>query len=85
MEILYTKTFKAGFKKLPSHIQEATGKKLALLLKNFRHSSLRTKKIKSHLTIWEASITMEYRLTFQIKENTIILRKIGTHKILKKP
>jgi mRNA-degrading endonuclease YafQ of YafQ-DinJ toxin-antitoxin module len=33
--------------------------------------------------IWEASMTMSYRLTFQRAGDTIILRRVGTHDVLK--
>jgi mRNA-degrading endonuclease YafQ of YafQ-DinJ toxin-antitoxin module len=34
--------------------------------------------------IWEASVSMSYRMTFYWTGNTIILKRIGTHDILKK-
>jgi mRNA-degrading endonuclease YafQ of YafQ-DinJ toxin-antitoxin module len=34
--------------------------------------------------IWEASVTMSYRITYEIIGETLILRRIGTHDILKK-
>jgi mRNA-degrading endonuclease YafQ of YafQ-DinJ toxin-antitoxin module len=51
------------------------------------HPSFRTKKIKGlkRTLIWEASLTMNYRFTFQIAEDdTIIFRNIGRHSILDK-
>jgi hypothetical protein len=35
--------------------------------------------------IWEARITKGYCITFQIKNETYILRNIGTHDALDKP
>jgi mRNA-degrading endonuclease YafQ of YafQ-DinJ toxin-antitoxin module len=34
--------------------------------------------------IWEARVSISYRLTFQIIEDTVFLRRIGTHEILRK-
>jgi len=34
--------------------------------------------------IWEASVSMSYRITYQLAGNVLILRRIGTHDILKK-
>jgi len=34
--------------------------------------------------IWEASVTMSYRITFHRSGDTALLRRIGTHDILKK-
>ena len=35
--------------------------------------------------IWELSLTMNYRVTFQLNEKFMLLRRIGTHDILRKP
>jgi hypothetical protein len=35
--------------------------------------------------IWEASVSMSIRITFEIDEETLVLRKAGQHDILKKP
>ncbi|MBU2578700.1 hypothetical protein KKA09_01095 [Patescibacteria group bacterium] len=85
MKIFRTEIFKKEYKRLPQQIQKITDKKLRFFITNPRHPSLRVKKIKGCLNIWEASVTMDYRFTFQMKENVFILCKIGTHKILQKP
>jgi mRNA-degrading endonuclease RelE of RelBE toxin-antitoxin system len=85
MKVYRTTTFKNGYKRLPQQIQEACDKKLEFLLKNLLYPSLRTKKVKGHSNIWEASITMDYRFTFQIEKDILVLRKIGRHKILQNP
>jgi mRNA-degrading endonuclease YafQ of YafQ-DinJ toxin-antitoxin module len=33
--------------------------------------------------IWEASVSMSYRITYELAGDTLILRRIGTHGILK--
>jgi mRNA-degrading endonuclease YafQ of YafQ-DinJ toxin-antitoxin module len=33
--------------------------------------------------VWEASVTMSYRMTFQRAGDTFILRRVGTHDVLK--
>jgi len=56
---------------------------LRLLAENFYHPSLRAKKIKGRRDeMYEASITMNYRILFQIEDDTYLLRRIGTHDIL---
>ncbi|MFH1837927.1 MAG: hypothetical protein ABH808_00285 [Candidatus Kuenenbacteria bacterium] len=85
MKLFRTETFKKGYKKLSQQIQKITDKKLRIFIKNPYHPSLRVKKIRGHLNIWEASITMNYRFTFQKEKDEIILRNIGAHKILSKP
>jgi len=50
---------------------------------NPRHPSLRVKKIQGAGNIWEMSVTKSYRITFQRKEEIILLRNTGTHDILR--
>jgi len=35
--------------------------------------------------IWEGRITKSYRFTYQIEGDTYVLRRVGTHDILKNP
>ena len=35
--------------------------------------------------IWEGRITKGYRFTFQVRQDTYLLRRIGTHDILAAP
>lgn len=86
MKLLFTKPFIKDCKDLPEHIQKQTDEQLSLLLQNFRHPSIRAKKVEGTKgKIWEGSVTMNYRFTFQIVDDTILLRRIGTHDILRKP
>ena len=85
MKVRYTRLFLKQYGKLPNRIQEEFDEKLELLLGDLRYPSLRTKKVKGHTNIWEASITMDYRFTFKIEGDVLILRKIGTHNILQSP
>ena len=85
MKLLFTKTFIRDYRKLPQRIQKTADKQLELLLTNRNHPSLNIKKMQDPRNIWEGRVTESYRFTFQIKEDTYIMRKIGTHDILKKP
>jgi len=84
MKIFYSESFKKDFQRLPKEIQKIAERKLNLFIKNTRHPSLRIKKIKGLKNIWEGSITKSYRFTFLMKNDVCILRRIGTHDILKK-
>jgi mRNA-degrading endonuclease RelE of RelBE toxin-antitoxin system len=75
--------FEKQFARLPKDIREVTYGKLGFFLKDPAHPSLRVKKVKGTGTIWEMSITMNYRITFQVGEDEIILRNIGTHDLLR--
>jgi len=85
MKIAILRSFEKDFKKLPGQIQETTLKQLKHLPTRRGHPSLRTKKIKGCENIWEGSVTMAYRFTYHIDEDTLFLRRIGTHSVLEKP
>ncbi len=90
MKIIFSATFASGYRALPMEAQRRADKAIRLLAakeggKPF-HPSLRAKRIQGTLDIWEASVTMKYRLTFQIHEDTLYLRVIGDHDAtLKRP
>lgn len=61
-------------------------KKLVLMKKNPYHPSLRTKKIQGAGNIFECSITMAIRMTWQYKGESIVLRVVGDHdEVLRSP
>ena len=63
----------------------ATPRSLRFLLEDPAHPSLRVKRVQGTESIWEMSVTMNYRITFEITEERIVLRRIGTHDVLRKP
>lgn len=83
----FTERFEQSFADLPDDIAGLLEKKLPLFLEDMNHPSFRTKKIQGFRNpyIWEASLTMGYRFTFQIdKDGVIIFRNIGKHSILER-
>jgi mRNA-degrading endonuclease RelE of RelBE toxin-antitoxin system len=85
MQIKPSLKFAQDYKNLPPLLRKRTDEKLNLLLKNPQHPSLGLKKMKGFPDIWEARVTKNFRFTFQIQGDFYILRKIGTHDILKQP
>jgi len=86
MKIAQTGPFKRDYKKLPEKIQGQADKTLSLLMTNLYHPSLRAKKIKSRENIWEARVSKDYRISFEITKDTCLLRRIGRHdEILRRP
>jgi mRNA-degrading endonuclease RelE of RelBE toxin-antitoxin system len=85
MRLLFTKNFVRDYRRLPQDIQKAVDKQLELLLENAKHPSLNVKKMNDPRDIWEGRVTAAYRFTFQIENDVYMLRKVGTHDILKKP
>jgi addiction module RelE/StbE family toxin len=83
-EVVFTPRFDKLFRKLPKRIREETYEKLALLTNDLAHPSLRAKRMQG-ADIWEISITMNYRLTFEVDGERVILRRIGTHDVLRRP
>ena len=79
MKLSRTDRFKKDYQKLPQRIQKQTNQKLAFLLQDIRHPSLRVKKLKGEYSLFELSITMNYRLLFTIEDEAYVLRRIGTH------
>lgn len=85
MRLITTKTFADDYAALPDNIKTLTNRKLRLLIQNPRPPSLRMKKMNDPRDIWEGRITKSYRFTFQIEGDVYLLRRIGTHDILKTP
>lgn len=86
MKVSRTKTFDKAFLKLPEHLQTKAEKAVRLLLNDFFHPSLHTKKMSGQKDIWEARVDYQYRFTFTLDSDTIVLRVIGNHdEVLKNP
>jgi len=84
MQLIETAHFKRDYKNLPSSIQKRANEKLKLLVQNISHPSLRVKKTRKYKSIFEGSITKDYRFLFQITTEGYILLMIGKHNILEK-
>jgi mRNA-degrading endonuclease RelE of RelBE toxin-antitoxin system len=85
MKIQTARPFERDYNALPKLIKDQADKQFALLLENPHHPSLRVKKIKGHPNIFEGRVTKSYRFTFQISGEIYMLRRIGTHDVLKTP
>jgi len=85
-----TNHFKRDFQRLPASIKRRAEKALRLFVANFRHPSLRAKKMEGQRDpegrdIWEARVSRSYRFTFAIAGDTYILYRIGPHDIERRP
>ena len=86
MIVVRSPRFDRAYKKLPEEVREQFRRKLRLLVDSkFTHPSLRVKRIQGTADIWEASIDMKHRFTFQKIEGGIFLRVIGPHEALDNP
>lgn len=84
MKISWPKSFSKRYQALPLDVQKRFDEKIQLFEKNPRHPSLRVKKMSGTENIWEASISENYRWTFEWTKDLVKLRHIGTHDILKR-
>lgn len=79
MKIAKAENFTKRYKKLPKKIQKKTDKQLVLLSQDFRHPSIRAKKVGGISDVWEGRVDRSYRFTFTIQEDTIIVFRVGPH------
>ena len=86
MKLFFSERFKKDYKLFSDDIKQLINSKLKILSENPLHPSLRTKKIKGKEDIFETSINMHIRITWNYYEGKILLRAIGEHdKTLKNP
>ncbi len=83
-ELIYLPRFKRDYKKLPYDSKERIEKALSQMEKDLKYPSLQVKKIKGTKNIWEARASESLRITFNLEGNTIFLRTVGEHDILKR-
>ena len=79
MNIYFSDLFLQSVKDLPGDLKKTLKKKLDIIADDPRHPSLRTKKIKGRENLFEATITMSIRMTWEYFEDGILLRSIGEH------
>ena len=77
-----TKPFDKRLLKLTSDEQEQVLKAVRLLAENPRHPSLKTHKIEG-TNLFEAYVNLDIRILFERSSDTIILKAVGHHDILK--
>lgn len=79
MQLLYTERFRGGYESAPPHIQRAIDRRVALLVRNLRHPSLRAKKYDKARGIWQARVNGGWRFYFTIEGDTYRLLSIIPH------
>ena len=79
MNIYFSDLFLDSVNRLSVEAKKALKKKLDLLADNPKHPSLRTKKIKGSVDIFEVNINMDIRMTWEFYEDGILLRNIGKY------
>ena len=82
MKVRRTDRFKKDYQQLPPGIQRRVDEKLRFLLRNMRHPSLRVHKLRGVEGLWEFSVTMNYRMIFEIEGEYYVLLGVGPHRIV---
>jgi mRNA-degrading endonuclease RelE of RelBE toxin-antitoxin system len=77
-----TDAFLRDYRALPADIRQRVEKQLRLLFEDYRHPSLRLKKLKG-TDKFEIRISKGYRLTLRFDKEHMELRRVGTHDILR--
>lgn len=78
MTLKFTKQAEKDYQKLPLNIQKKADKQLTLLLSNYRHPSLRTRKMSGE-NHFEARVDLRNRFTYMMEGEDIYILTIGPH------
>ncbi len=84
MHIEATETFLRLYKKLDQETKDRIKKALQLFQQNPSHPSLGHKKMSGQKDIYEIRVSDNFRITYSKVGNTAVLRKVGTHDVLRK-
>lgn len=79
MRVLYSERFSRSYEDAPANVQRAFDRRLALLLSNLRHPSLRAKKYDESRGIWQARVNKGWRFYFTIEGDAYHLHDIIPH------
>lgn len=79
MRLRYAERFRLAYQKAPPHIRSAFDRRVALLVQNLRHPSLRAKKYDERRGIWQARVDGGWRFYFTIEGDTYVLLTLIPH------
>lgn len=78
-DVLNTPAYDRAYKKLPAEIQRRTDEQVLRLRIDPFHPSLRTHKRRDDPNVWQARVTLNYRLLFRLEGNAIVLLTVMSH------
>lgn len=78
MIIVLTENAKRQIEKFPETLKKKLRKQFILLQQDFRHHSLRTRKMMGEEK-YEARIDYHYRFTYRVEEKKIVIFSVGPH------
>jgi hypothetical protein len=79
MRVAYTKRFLTSYADAPEAVRRAVDRRIALLLQNLRHPSLRAKKYDEARDIWQARANGGWRFYFKIEGDVYQLLDVMPH------
>ena len=85
MTIRLSRSFIRQYRKLPPLIQQKVDKQLQRLENDLQHPGARVHKMVNQEDIWEARVDIHYRMTFELSGDVIVVRRVGTHEVYRKP
>ena len=81
-----SKKFVRAYDRLPLLVQKRVDRVLRLLDENWRHPGLRARRLSGHRDIFYARVDREHRITYERREDVLVLRNVGRHdETLKNP
>ena len=85
--VQFTRRFGRAFKHKTEDLQQAVIGAIELLKTDPSYPSLRVKKVRGIRSndIWEASVAMKHRITFEYSTDGIILRNCNGHEVFTQP
>ena len=86
MPIDFTKRFVKQYTRLPEAVRQKVDKALVLLDADFRHPGLKSHPVESAPGIFEAYVNRKYRMTYERRGTTFVMRNVDSHdECLKSP
>ncbi len=79
MKIDYLPRALKALQDAPPTVRKAFFKQVALLERDLRHPSLRTKKYDETLDLWQARVNKDWRFYFNIVDDAYIIRDVIPH------
>ena len=79
MKLAFAERFKRSYDDAPEAVRRAFDRRIAFLLVDIRHPSLRAKRYDERRGIWQARVNRDWRFYFTIEGDIIYLLDIIPH------
>ena len=86
MPVRYTAKFKRRDGELPKEIRSRVNKAIEFLDHDYRHPGLQSHPVQGYTGVYEARVDDKYRMTYERRGDTFIMRNVDNHdECLKNP